>query len=74
MKTLDRFVYSALSDAKRWSKGKYKSVYHFDSKAQVVEYVKRVHPDLDAKMSTVQIGEYAENWRKFESLAPKKVA
>jgi len=72
--TLERFVYSALSNAKKWSKGKYTWVYHFDSKAAVVEYVKEKYPQLDAKMSTLQVGEYATNWKKMPILGPQKVS
>ena len=73
MKTLKRFVYSSLSDAKRWSGGKYTWVYHFDAKAKVVEYVRQEQTELSERMSTVQIGEYADNWAKFPMLAPQKV-
>lgn len=72
LKTLQRFVYSSLSNVRKWSRGKYTLVYHFDSKAQVVEYIKNRHPDLNARTSTVQIGEYADNWRN-PALAPHKV-
>ena len=74
MQTLERFVYSSLSDAKKWSKGKYTWVYHFDGKAAVVDYVKREKEDLARKMSTVQIGEYADNWKKYPALGPQKVS
>ena len=35
LKTLDRFVLSSLGDARTLSGGKYETVYHFDSKAEV---------------------------------------
>jgi hypothetical protein len=73
LKTLERFIYSALSNARKRSGGKYTWVYHFDSKAQVVEYIKNHHRHLYARTSTVQIGEYADNWRKFAAVAPHKV-
>jgi hypothetical protein len=73
LKTLDRFVYSSLSDASKWSKGKYTHVYHFESKAKVVEYIQEKLAELSRRTSTVQIGEYADNWKKFPMLAPKKV-
>ncbi|MCJ1250688.1 hypothetical protein MMC30_007916 [Trapelia coarctata] len=72
LQTLEKFVYSALSNAKKWSKGKYTWVYHFDSKAAVVEYVKEKYSQLDAKMSTLQVGEYATNWKKMPILGPQK--
>ena len=73
LQTLENFVYSTLSNAKRWSKGKYTWVYHFDSKAAVVEYVTEKYPQLDAKMSTLQVGEYATNWKMMPILGPRKV-
>ena len=70
---LERFIYSALSDASKWSKGKYTGVYHFESKAKVVEYIWEELPELDAKMSTVQMGNYTTNWKKVASMQPVKV-
>ena len=46
---LDLFVWSTLSDATKWSGGKYKGVYHFDSKAVVVDYIKDVYPQVADK-------------------------
>ena len=73
VKTLERFVCSSLSDVKKWSKGKYTWVYHFDSKAKVVEYIKDELPDLAKKMSVLQIGLYATHWQAAPFLAPQKV-
>ena len=70
---LQRFVYSALSDTRKWSGGKYQWIYHFDSKAKVVEYVRETLPDLAAKMSTVQICFYATNWKLLPVFGPQKV-
>ena len=74
LRTLERFVFSSLSDVRKWSKGKYTWVYHFDSKARVVELVKERYPELDKRMSTLQIGEYVTNWKKFAGLGPRKVS
>ena len=71
---LERFVYSALSDSTKWSKGKYTWVYHFESKAKVVEYVREKLPALDAKMSTLHLGFYTTNWKQVALMAPKKVS
>jgi hypothetical protein len=60
---LDQFVISALSNASKWSKGKYTANYHFDSKARAVDYVGKTHPTLAAKMSVVQAGSYMDNWK-----------
>ena len=70
---LERFIYSALSDGSKWSKGKYTWAYHFESKAKVVEYVREELPELDAKMSTVHIGFYTTNWKKLALMQPVKV-
>jgi hypothetical protein len=70
--SLDLFVFSSLSAAKKLSRGKYTWNYHFDSKAAVVDYVHATHPGLAAKMSTVQIGNYADNWKKIGVTAPRK--
>lgn len=59
---LERFVLSALSNSKHWSKGKYTWVYHFDSKATVVDYIKKELPELAAKMSVLQMGMFMTNW------------
>lgn len=70
--TLDLFVWSTLSNVRKWSKGKYTWVYHFDSKAMVDEYIKKEHPNLAKKTSTLQIGWYADNWKTLRSSAPEK--
>lgn len=69
--SLDRFILSALCGAKKLSKGKYTQVYHFDSKANIVEYVREKHPKLAAKMSVVQVGVYMSGWRMLRK--PAKV-
>jgi len=70
---LERFVYSSLSDAGKWSNGKYKWVYHFDSKVKVVEYIVKELPELNGKTSFVQVGYYLTNW-KMPSFQPQKVS
>ena len=70
---LERFIFSSLSKSKYWSKGKYTGVYHFDSKADVVDYIKQELPKLAEKMSVVQIGMFMTNW-KMSSVRPTKVS
>ncbi|KAH0578965.1 hypothetical protein H2248_003145 [Termitomyces sp. 'cryptogamus'] len=70
--TLERFVFSSVPGAKKWSKGKFSRVYNFDSKAAVVDYIQESLPDLAKKMSTVYIGLYAANWKIFPFLGPRK--
>ncbi len=74
LKTLERFVLSSLCDARKLSSGKYKTVYHFDSKTEIVRLTRQRFPGLAARMSIVQLGHYTTNWRKFSKLAPQKQA
>ncbi|RDW73589.1 hypothetical protein BP5796_07031 [Coleophoma crateriformis] len=57
------FMWSSLSDSKKWSGGKYPGIYHFDSKSVVVDYIKEEYPDLTAKMSLLQLGWFVTNWK-----------
>ncbi|EGY14031.1 hypothetical protein VD0002_g1238 [Verticillium dahliae] len=51
------FLVSTLSHAGRCSQGKYKDLYHFDSKADVFPaYVDEKYPALAAKMSCIHTG------------------
>lgn len=74
LKTLERYVYSSLSDGTKWSKGKYTGVYHYESKAKVVEYIEMSLPELAKTLSTVQIGNYVTNWKMNPAFAPQKQA
>ena len=68
---LERFIVSALTDVKGQSNGKYTQVYHFDSKAAIVKYIREVDPKLAQKMSIIQIGSYMSNF--IEGMQPRKV-
>ncbi|CCD49172.1 hypothetical protein ACHAPF_000580 [Botrytis cinerea] len=72
LKTLEYFIYSSLSDAKKWSRGKYSTVYHFDSKAETIRQIQSRFPDLATRMSTLQLGYYVTNWKAFPLMAPQK--
>lgn len=74
LKTLERFVLSSLSNATKWSNGKYAHVYHNDAKAEIIEVIQTRFPELAAKMSTVQIGHYVTNWKQSPALTPQKHA
>ncbi|KAH8652267.1 hypothetical protein BX600DRAFT_90156 [Xylariales sp. PMI_506] len=74
LETLNRFVLSSLSDARKWSSGKFTTIYHYDSKAETVRVIRDKHPILAAKMSTLQVGHYLSNWKAFPSMAPQKQA
>lgn len=60
---LDRFIWSSLSNASKWSGGKYRGVYHFDSKAHVADYISEKYPQLAHKMSILQMGLFVTNWK-----------
>lgn len=42
--SLERFVFSSLSDARQWSKGKYTCVYHFNSKVKWLNVSRKSFP------------------------------
>lgn len=67
---LELFVWSTLSHARKWSKGKYAGVCHFDSKAVVVDYINDVYPALAKKMSLLQMGLFVTNWRWGQAAVP----
>jgi hypothetical protein len=60
--TLERFVFSSLSDATKWSRGKYTHVYHFDSKAKAEAYGRETYPELWKKTSIFQAGFFLSNY------------
>lgn len=70
---LERMIFSSLPDAAKWSKGKYKHVYHFDSKAHAVDYAKATYPDLWKKTSLLTLGYFLSNFFTSPLLTPKKV-
>jgi nucleoside-diphosphate-sugar epimerase len=72
--TLERFVLSSLSNASKWSKGKYTHVYHFDSKAKAEEYGKQTYPALWAKTSIYQAGLFLSNFKVGGMSPPVKVS
>lgn len=57
---LERLVWSTLPDVTKWTGGKYTHVYHFDSKAVVLEYMLALE-GLKGKVSTVMMGVFASN-------------
>jgi hypothetical protein len=70
---LERLIFSGLSNATKWSKGKYPHVYHFDSKAHAAEYGQAKYPDLWAKTSILQVGFYLSNLITYPFMRPQKV-
>ena len=71
---LQRLIFSGLSNATKWSKGKYPHVYHFDSKARAAEYGQATYPELWKKTSILQVGFYLSNSLLFPYMKPKKVS
>ncbi|CAG9945772.1 unnamed protein product [Clonostachys rosea f. rosea IK726] len=71
--TLDRFIILSLSNATKWSKGKYTHVYHFDSKAAATEYAEHTYSDLWKKTSVFQAGFFLTNFLRDPIMTPKKV-
>ena len=70
---LEKFVLSTLSSAKKWSKGKYTLVYHFDSKADAVDYLKEKQAALWKKMNLIMIGIYLSNYLRDSFSEIKKI-
>ncbi|KAK5071422.1 hypothetical protein LTR70_010572 [Exophiala xenobiotica] len=70
--TLERLVFSGLSNASELSGGKYKYVLHYDSKAVAMDYAKEELPELWAKTSVVQLGYYLENFLAHPWMIPRK--
>ena len=62
--TLTHYIFSTLSDTTGRSKGKYTANFHFDSKAAATLRIRKELPGLAAKLSTVQVGMYADNWKR----------
>ncbi|KAF3396777.1 NmrA-like family domain-containing protein 1 [Talaromyces pinophilus] len=72
--TLDRFVYSSLSDPRKWSNGKFLGSWHNNSKVDVIQAIETQFPELAKRMSLVQLGHYVTNWKTFPPMAPQKQA
>ena len=72
--TLTHFIWSGLPSPKKWSKGKYDGVLHFDSKGMITEYIRERHPELARRMSVVYVGFYVSNLLAFELMRPRKVS
>ncbi|KAK0122070.1 hypothetical protein ONS95_010334 [Cadophora gregata] len=67
---LDLFIWSTLSHASKWSKEKYTGVYHFDSKAKVVDYLNETYAALGKKTSLLQMGLFITNWKWGQAAVP----
>lgn len=71
--TLERMVFSGLSKASKWSKGKFVNIHHFDSKANAAEWGAEKFPELWKKTSILQAGFFLPNFLGMDPLKPYKV-
>jgi hypothetical protein len=69
--SIERFVLSTLSDAKKLSNGKITFNLHFDAKAPTRYYLQDAYPELAKKTSYLQLGSFASNWKGYGQ-GPKK--
>jgi len=71
--TLDRYVFSSMANATKWSHGKFQRLYHMDSKALAVDYALSL-PGLQGKFSQIQAAIYYNlPWEWGLPTTPKKV-
>ncbi|KAF1353120.1 hypothetical protein BDV97DRAFT_395986 [Delphinella strobiligena] len=70
---LERLVVSMLCSTRRRSHGLYDKIWHFDSKADMITYIKTTYPDLARKMSELNMGVFFQAWRFVpQVVAPHK--
>lgn len=74
LSTLERLVWSTLSDSKKWSDGEIKWNLHFDGKAKITEDLQTNFPELAKRTSYLQMGWYLSNWKMAPQFAPQKQA
>ncbi|ROT42961.1 NAD(P)-binding protein [Sodiomyces alkalinus F11] len=72
LSTLERFVFSTLTAVQKISGGKYKHAYEFDSKADVESHIREHLPELRARLSTVTMGIFQENWKDIPAFRAQK--
>jgi hypothetical protein len=63
--TLEKFIYSALGPMKVASGGKHSHCYHWDSKAEAVNFIEKEVPELADKASYIYLGAYSSNLLLF---------
>jgi N-acetylneuraminic acid mutarotase len=74
IETLDLFIFSSLSAARKLSNDRYQTIYHFDAKAETVEYLEADHPELVEKTVALQLGMFATNIFVPTPMRPTKVS
>ena len=65
---------SSLSNATKWSRGKYTHVYHFDSKAKAEAYARETYPELWKKTNIFQAGFFLSNYVSNPVFQPQIVS
>lgn len=71
--TLHRYLYSSMANASKWSNGKFRTLYHMDSKALAVDYANSLS-GLKGKFSQVQAPIYYNLlWEWGLPTTPRKV-
>ena len=73
IRELERLVVSMVSSTKKSSNGRYDKIWHFDSKADMIIYVKSTYPDLARKMSELNMGVFFQAWKFAPIMAPRKM-
>lgn len=71
--SLELFIFSGLSAAKRLSGGEFRKIYHFDAKAEMVEYLEARNPRLAERTAVLQLGMFLTNTRAPSPLRATKV-
>ncbi len=72
--TLERYVFSSMANASKWSHGKFSRLYHMDSKALAVDYALTL-PGLQGKFSQIQAAIYYNlPWEWGLPTTPQKVS
>ena len=67
------FIPSTLTSAKEASKGQYKELYHFESKAEIFpKYLEQNYPELAKKTSYLQTGYFMLSWHYMPHKWPGK--
>lgn len=69
---LQRLIVSMTCSPQKWSNGLYRTIYHFDAKANMIDYIKEKHPDLAVKMSELNMGAFFRAWKFAPIHAPNR--
>lgn len=70
---LERLVVSMLSSTRTSSNGRYDKIWHFDSKADMIIYMKSTYPVLASKMSELNMGVFFQAWKFVPMTAPRRM-